>query len=133
LENAAGIATLTDMGLNKWKVTRIGHANGIIKLRSHTSTNVKFEKAITVGGDTQIVFDEMNYLQEVGDGINFGGRYQFKVLPRNGNFKFTGNLKVANLNTALPTTYTWSLVSKTGTHYTFGWNANGRSVEAQSN
>jgi len=49
LENAAGIATLTDMGLNQWKVTRIGQASGTIKLRSHTSTNVKFEKEIVIG------------------------------------------------------------------------------------
>lgn len=49
LENAAGIATLTDLGLNKWKVTRIGTATGTVILRSHSSTNVKFEKTIDIG------------------------------------------------------------------------------------
>jgi len=48
LENASGIATLTALGNNQWKVTRIGTASGIVKLRS-TSNGKTFEKDIVLG------------------------------------------------------------------------------------
>ncbi|MFC3355492.1 hypothetical protein [Sphingobacterium zeae] len=54
LENASGIATLTALGNNQWKVTRIGSANGIVKLRS-TSNGKTFDKDIIVGVPASVV------------------------------------------------------------------------------
>ncbi|QMV67941.1 hypothetical protein HS960_09850 [Sphingobacterium paramultivorum] len=125
LENATNIATLTSLGNNQYKVTRIGYQTGTVKLKSTTSGKT-FEKEITVGGGANIVIDEMSSLQQVGNG------FQFQVLPGNANMKYTGVLKVTNITTSVPTTYSWSLVSKTATHYTFGWSSNGRSVEVHS-
>ena len=65
-------------------------------------------------------------LQELADGD------KFKVLEGNANFKFNGVLKLENLNTAIPTNYSWTLVSKTGTHYTAGWSANSHTAEVYS-
>jgi len=48
LENASGIATLTALGNNQWKVTRIGSPNGVVKLRS-TSNGKTFDKEIIIG------------------------------------------------------------------------------------
>ncbi|WP_312333265.1 hypothetical protein [Sphingobacterium sp.] len=48
LENASGIATLTSLGNNQWKVTRIGNASGSINLVS-TSNGKVFKKSIYVG------------------------------------------------------------------------------------
>ncbi len=48
LENASGVAALTALGNNQWKVTRIGSANGVVKLRS-TSNGKTFDKEILVG------------------------------------------------------------------------------------
>jgi hypothetical protein len=69
LENASGIATLTALGNNQWKVTRTGTANGIVKLRS-TSNGKIFEKDIvlgipapTISGTSQInTVGEYNYI-----------------------------------------------------------------------
>lgn len=48
LENASGIATLSSLGNNQWKITRIGTANGLVKLRS-TSNGKTFDKDIEIG------------------------------------------------------------------------------------
>lgn len=48
LENASGIATLTALGNNQWKVTRIGTANGPINLVS-TSNGKLFKMNIHIG------------------------------------------------------------------------------------
>lgn len=48
LVNATGIATLTALGNNQWKVTRTGTANGVVKLRS-TSNGKTYEKEILIG------------------------------------------------------------------------------------
>lgn len=40
LENAAGIATLTELGNNQWKVTRIGSAEGTVYLKSSIGVNI---------------------------------------------------------------------------------------------
>lgn len=48
LENATGIATLTALGNNQWKITRTGTANGVVKLRS-TSNGKTFDKEIIIG------------------------------------------------------------------------------------
>lgn len=125
LENATNIATLTSLGNNQYKVTRIGYQSGMVKLKSTTSGKI-FEKDIIIGGGMQIVTNELISLQEVDDG------FKFKVLPGNANYKYDGVLKLANVNTTIPTTYSWELVSKTGTHLTFGWNENGNVVEVYS-
>jgi hypothetical protein len=48
LENASGIANLTSLGNNKWKVTRIGANTGEIQMVS-TAANKSFSKKIRVG------------------------------------------------------------------------------------
>lgn len=48
LENASGVATLTALGNNQWKVTRIGQGNGNIILRS-TIGSKSYDKNITMG------------------------------------------------------------------------------------
>jgi len=51
LENATGIATLTALGNNQWKVSRIGGSstNGTVKLRS-TIAGKSFDYDIVIGG-----------------------------------------------------------------------------------
>ncbi|MCS4168528.1 hypothetical protein [Sphingobacterium sp. BIGb0116] len=51
LVDAAGVATLTDMGQNKWKVTNVsgGGSAKTVKLRSTSSTKT-FDKDIIIGG-----------------------------------------------------------------------------------
>ncbi|MNK26438.1 hypothetical protein D3C87_447740 [compost metagenome] len=69
LQNAAGIATLTALGNNQWKVTRIGTENGKVTLRS-TSNGKTYDKDIAVGtpsptisGTSQInTLGEYNYI-----------------------------------------------------------------------
>ncbi|KKO91752.1 hypothetical protein AAW12_08810 [Sphingobacterium sp. Ag1] len=48
LENATGIATLTALGNNQWKVTKIGSNSGTVQLVS-TSGGKRYTKSITVG------------------------------------------------------------------------------------
>jgi len=50
LVDASGVATLTDMGLNKWKVTKIGNSSGNVILRS-TSQGKTFDFPIKVGAN----------------------------------------------------------------------------------
>ncbi|WP_312192025.1 hypothetical protein [Sphingobacterium sp.] len=52
LENATGIATLTSLGNNQWKVTRTGTANGEVNLKS-TSNGKIVEKSIVIGTVTK--------------------------------------------------------------------------------
>lgn len=49
LENASGIATLTALGNNQWKVTRTGQANGHVVLKSINSNGLATEKNIIIG------------------------------------------------------------------------------------
>jgi len=51
INNANGIATLTSLGNNQWKVTRIGNANGKVTLNS-TGTY----KHIAIGSYTDIIY-----------------------------------------------------------------------------
>lgn len=55
LENAAGVATLTALGNNQWKVTRIGNAVGTVYLRS-TSSGKVYNKAILVNSEMKGTF-----------------------------------------------------------------------------
>jgi len=48
LENSSGVATLTALGNNQWKVTRVGTSSGILKLRS-TLNGKNFDREIIVG------------------------------------------------------------------------------------
>ncbi|WP_336835252.1 hypothetical protein [Sphingobacterium siyangense] len=73
LENAAGIATLTSLGNNQWKVTRIGTANGPVKLRS-TSSGKTFEKDIVIGSPTPTISGTSQ--------INAVGEYNY-IVSRN--------------------------------------------------
>ncbi|MBB1643040.1 hypothetical protein [Sphingobacterium sp. UME9] len=73
LENAAGIATLTSLGNNQWKVTRIGTANGPVKLRS-TSSGKTFEKDIVIGSPTPTISGTSQ--------INTVGEYNY-IVSRN--------------------------------------------------
>jgi hypothetical protein len=50
LENATGIATLTSLGNNQWKVTRVGAATGAVILRS-TSNGKVYNKVIQINSD----------------------------------------------------------------------------------
>jgi hypothetical protein len=49
LENASGIATLTALGNNQWKVTRTGQANGYVVLKSTKNNSQPTEKNIVIG------------------------------------------------------------------------------------
>jgi Subtilisin-like serine proteases len=49
LENASGIATLTALGNNQWKVTRTGDNSGLVKLKIVNSNHYITEKTIDVG------------------------------------------------------------------------------------
>ncbi|WP_418360284.1 S8 family peptidase [Sphingobacterium detergens] len=49
LEDASGIATLTALGNNQWKVTRVGNRAGFIKLKITNANNYITEKTIDVG------------------------------------------------------------------------------------
>jgi len=49
LEDASGIATLTALGNNQWKVTRVGNKAGFIKLKITNANNYTTEKTIDVG------------------------------------------------------------------------------------
>lgn len=52
LENAIGIATLSSLGNNQWKVTRSGQADGNVVLRSINSNGQVSNQEIKVGSNT---------------------------------------------------------------------------------
>lgn len=54
LEDASGIATLTPLGNNQWKVTRIGANAGVVKLKSTNANGYINEKTINVGASFDI-------------------------------------------------------------------------------
>ncbi|MDQ1150302.1 hypothetical protein QE382_002286 [Sphingobacterium zeae] len=68
LENASGVATLTALGNNQWKVTRVGSASGIIKIRSSSNGKI-YEKGINTGAYNDIINLAANTLT---GGINNG-------------------------------------------------------------
>ncbi|WP_312365426.1 hypothetical protein, partial [Sphingobacterium sp.] len=49
LENATGVATLTALGNNQWKVSRIGNNSGFVTLKIVNSNQFITEKTIDVG------------------------------------------------------------------------------------
>ncbi|MBB1643043.1 hypothetical protein [Sphingobacterium sp. UME9] len=49
LQNANGIATLTSLGNNQWKLVRNGTATGTVKIRSISNGKI-FDKTVYVGG-----------------------------------------------------------------------------------
>lgn len=68
LENASGIASLTSLGNNQWKVTRTGSATGLIRLIS-TFNGKAFSKEIKIGSYNNIINLAGNTLP---GGINSG-------------------------------------------------------------
>lgn len=54
LENATGVATLTALGNNQWKVTRVGSASGTVKIRSSSNGKI-YEKGINIGAYNDII------------------------------------------------------------------------------
>lgn len=124
LENASGIATLTALGNNQWKVTRTGTANGVVKLRSTFNGKI-FEKEIMIGGSLAIGFDNLNNMQA------FNHEY-FKVLPGTGNLKYSGSMTITNLNSTGHTDYKWSLVSKSPGNPIVSWSGAGPNLSVSS-
>nr|WP_199075249.1 M12 family metallopeptidase [Pedobacter sp. ASV19] len=64
ISNASGVASLTSLGNNQWKVTRIGNANGRITLNSTSSY-----KQVAVGSYNNIINNGGN---TIPGGINSG-------------------------------------------------------------
>lgn len=70
LENAAGIATLTSLGSNKWKVTRVGNVNSEITLKALNTANQIVTKKIGLGlgklpiieGPSEAIYNQSIYV-----------------------------------------------------------------------
>src|SRR5690606_25815572 len=60
LENASGIATITDLGNNQWQVERINNAVGTVVLKSLVGSNA-YDKTIRIGTDTPISITGNSY------------------------------------------------------------------------
>lgn len=76
MENADGIATLTQLSNSQWKIKRIGTASGFVKLRSSLNGN-KIEKEVVVGTPKLIIYGSGNISAPRGAGIQdatFWGR-----------------------------------------------------------
>ncbi|AIM36731.1 hypothetical protein KO02_08465 [Sphingobacterium sp. ML3W] len=125
LENAAGIATLTSLGNNKWKVTRINGGNGIVKLKS-TKSGKSYDYEIKVGGSINLGIESMVGLQDFPSGD------QFTVVEGTSNYKYTGVLTVKNSNNSIPTTYTWTKILGTSGIPLVTWSSNNNKVVVQS-
>ncbi|SKB36173.1 hypothetical protein SAMN05660841_00013 [Sphingobacterium nematocida] len=125
LENATGIATLTDLGNGQWKVTKIGNGNVILKA---TNANKIVEKRILIGAativgdiisgnsaitppnsgysiyDYEISTDAVNQIEWVSSGwsdviVQFNGnRASLSVPANNTSTNKTVQLKVRVLN-----------------------------------
>jgi len=124
LENASNIASLTALGNNQWKVTRIGTASGIVKLRS-VSNGIIFDKTIMIGGTINIGFENLNHLQAYDDET-------FKVLAGTGSYTYQGDLTLFNSGSTGQTSYSWSLVSKSSGNPIVSWTSNGNYVQVSS-
>lgn len=68
LENSNGIATLTSLGNNQWKVTRIGSANGTVSLKARNSSNFSISKVIDIGSPSPLV---------IGNNITSSGSHTY--------------------------------------------------------
>ena len=115
LENATGIATLTDLGNNQWKVTRIGSARGNVILKSTVGSNIK-SKSIQVGTKTY----NINGLDAIGYD---GGIYSFYVSHDHGNtysWSITGLPTGATVEGANTNTVKIKMPFRTGSHPTGG-------------
>lgn len=92
IANSNGVATLTSLGNNRWKVTRIGNANGKIRLNSAYATY----KEVSVGSYNDII--------------------------NNGGTTMQGGINTTLFSEISSTTYTWQvsggiIVSGQGTQY----------------
>ncbi|MBE8719770.1 hypothetical protein [Sphingobacterium pedocola] len=125
LENATNIATLTSLGNNQYKITRIGSANGVITLKA-TTGNFVTTKEINIGGLINLGIEDMIGLQDSPTGD------AFTVLSGNGNYRYTGVLKVRNMNSEGSTTYSWTKMGGSTGLPAVTWSANGNTVEVRS-
>ncbi|MBE8719769.1 hypothetical protein C4F40_03380 [Sphingobacterium sp. Ka21] len=73
LENATNIATLTNLGNNQYKITRIGSANGNVLLKS-VQNSLTVTKSIRVGPEDPRIFGPAGPLACTG-------LYTFSVSP----------------------------------------------------
>lgn len=105
LENASGIATLTVLGNNQWKVSRIGGANGKVILRS-TYNGKTFDKEIAIGipnpsivGPSEITAPPNGSIQDYSFSVNPtpGATYQW-------SFEGSNNVSFQSSTTGYSTT-----------------------------
>ncbi|MDR6736272.1 hypothetical protein [Sphingobacterium sp. 2149] len=110
LENASGIATLTALGNNQWKVTRTGTANGPVNLVS-TSNGKVYKKNIHIGplfqgqieGYTTLKRGWSNRLYEL---FEAGGPYTNHTWTINSNM-ITLSPNGTNVKLSVPTSYNY--------------------------
>ncbi|WP_104381205.1 hypothetical protein [Sphingobacterium sp. HMA12] len=79
MENADGIATLTALGNNQWKVTRTGANAGFVKLKTKNLKGYSVEKGIDVGARFNISARPI---------VNLGQTYTYTVDASLGNVSF---------------------------------------------
>ncbi|MBB5648458.1 M12 family metallopeptidase [Pedobacter cryoconitis] len=91
IENASGIATLTSLGNNQWKVNRIGNANGKVKLNS---TNTY--KEVTIGTYNNITNNGGN---TIAGGINTGISAEISASNATYIWEATGGIVVSGQGT----------------------------------
>lgn len=127
LTNSSGIATLTSLGNNQYRVTRTGSANGVVTLTSIIGTSTS-SKNISIGGLVTPGIESMTNLQDNPTGD------RFVVQEGSGNYKYSGTLKINNVSQVegMSSSYSWSLVSgSTGAPF-ISWHASGSSVTVES-
>jgi len=73
LENATNIATLTNLGNNQYKITRIGSGNGIINIKS-TTDNISSFRKVNIGSPSPTIS---------GQNIVWSGNEYYYVITKN--------------------------------------------------
>ncbi|UPZ35550.1 M12 family metallopeptidase [Sphingobacterium sp. PCS056] len=117
LENAIGVATLTSLGNNKWKVERIGNNSGLVTLKSINADNVISTSTINIGGDFTFTGRPI---------VNPGQIYTYTVDPSVNNVTFSvggatilsqtsNTVRIRVLNTASNGALPYVQISATGT------------------
>lgn len=80
LENATGVATLTSLGNNKWKVERVGNNAGVVTLKAVNTDNVISTATINIGGSFSFTGRPI---------VNPGQIYTYTVDPSINNITFS--------------------------------------------
>lgn len=80
LEDANGIATLTQLSVTQWKIKRIGTASGFVKLRSSLNGN-KIEKEVAVGTPKLVIYGSGDISAPRGAGIQDATFWVDKEVP----------------------------------------------------